>query len=379
VESIGAGNKMRIGHVVLSLAPGGLENGVVNVINGLDPARFSSSVYCLRERGAFADRLGSNLSNLENLGFSGGFSLPKLLKLARLFKRDHIDVIHTRNAESLLYGYCASRLLRGVPIVHSEHGQTFPEIGIRAHWHRVLAKRSDEMFCVSMTLRADLERYLGIPSEHSRVIYNGVESQQFAKVSLAVGRTAIGAENGDMVIGCVGRMVAVKNYGLLLESFAGIPDDRVKLVLVGDGPEREGLIALSRELGISHRTRFLGHREDVATVLSGMNIFVLPSLSEGLSNTLLEAMSAGLPVIATDVGGNSEILTADVEGILIRSGDHLALTNALIRLISDPPLRLGFGQAGRERCQRQFGMQNMIDSYADLYSSTAVRGRKHTL
>ena len=354
---------LHICHVLLSLRPGGLENGVVNVVNGLDPAEFRSSVCCLREVGEFAVRLRDGVS-ITALGFRSGNDLLLPLRLARLLRKWQVDIVHTRNAESFFYGAVAARLAN-VSAIHSEHGRTFPGKPVRAIAQRFLLRGVDAAFAVSEQLKRDLIRELGVRGDRFEVVYNGVDTSRFSPKRTAV---ATGAHLRPLVIGSVGRLVSVKNYQLLLRAIARLPaDPPTRLLLVGDGPEKPALARLAADLNLQDKVEFLGHREDVPQLLPEMDIFVLPSLSEGMSNTLLEAMAAGVTVAASDVGGNREIIEPERSGLLFRNTDVIGAAEQLRRLVSDPGLRAELAQAAVARVRRDFSINAMLERYESLY------------
>jgi len=350
-------------HLVLSLAPGGLENGVVNVVNGLSPGEFRSSVCCLQRSGEFAARLRPDVP-VSVMGLRPGNDPVLPLRLAKLLRKARVDIVHTRNAEPFFYGYLAARLARIPVVVHSEHGRTFPEQPLRAMVQRLLMRGVDAAFAVSAQLRADLVRELGIDGSRMEVLYNGVDTGSFRPLDAA---SQAGASGGRLRIGSVGRLVPVKNYGLLLSAFARLPPGACQLILVGEGPERGALERLADDLGIRDRVEFAGHRDDVPDLLRTLDIFVLPSLSEGMSNTLLEAMATGVAAVASDVGGNREIIESERSGLLFRSGDTAAAAAQLQRLIASPELRRAVGGAGAARVRGTFSIEAMLGRYEELY------------
>lgn len=352
---------MHICHVVLSLEPGGLENGVVNVVNGLNTTEFRSSVCCVRRGGEFAARIRPSIP-IVTMGLQSGKDPLTVLNMARFFRRSRIDIVHTRNVTTFFYGLVAARLA-GIPaVVHSEHGRTFPVRPRSAMAQRFMLRATDAAFAVSAQLRADLARELKVDRDRFEVIHNGVDVAAFC----AAGANA--PPSRALRIGSVGRLVAVKNYPLLLQAFARLPAVLgCELVLVGDGPERGALSKLATELGIADRVEFAGHRDDVAQLLRAMDIFVLPSLSEGMSNTLLEALAAGLPVVASDVGGNREIVESERSGLLFRSGDVAHAAAQLLRLAESAGLRRSLGQEGAARVRKEFSIEAMIRRYESLY------------
>jgi len=292
-------------HVVLSLQPGGLENGVVNVVNRLDRRRFASTVCCLKEAGEFARRIEDPRVTVHALGWVGGTDVALPIRLARLFRRTRAKIVHTRNAEAFFYGFVAAKLA-GVPaIVHSEHGRSFDDRPLRLAAQRWLTRFTSAVFTVSEQLKSDLVRFTAIPAAAIDVLHNGVDVDRFAvrePLSRQRRRAAWGVGDEDPVIGAVGRLAPVKNHALLLRAVAG-SRSRAHVVVVGEGPERESLQALAEGLGIAGRVHFPGHSDDVGSDLAGFDVFALPSRNEGMSNTLLEAMAASLPVVVSDVGG----------------------------------------------------------------------------
>ena len=351
---------IRVCHVVLSLRPGGLENGVVNVINGLDPHGFHSSVCCLQVRGEFAARIRDPSCEILEFGLRGGNDLKLPWRLARALRALQVDIVHTRNAEAFFYGAAAARLA-GLPVVHSEHGRVFPEKWHRAWLQRVMLRKVAAAFAVSRQLADDMVTYIGVSPERFKVLYNGVDTGRFAPRQAA-------SPGAELTIGSVGRLVGVKNYPLLLQAAARLPAGlRWRLQLVGEGPERLALQEEARRLGLGERVSFLGHRDDVPELLRQFDIFVLPSISEGMSNTLLEAMAAGVTVIASDVGGNREIIEAGRSGLLFPSGDVAAAARQLTAAAESVELRSRLAAAGIERAQKTFGMRAMLESYEALY------------
>jgi sugar transferase (PEP-CTERM/EpsH1 system associated) len=356
---------IHVGHVVLSLRAGGLENGVVNVINGLNRGEFLSTVCCLQSSGEFARRITDERCQVLEFGLRPGNDPRLVWRLARAFKTLRLDIVHTRNAEAFFYGALASRLA-GAPVVHSEHGRTFPEKWHRALLQRWLLRSTASAFAVSGQLAEQLVAEIGVPAGSFKVIYNGVDTAKFAGAA----RRGRRERRDDILIGSVGRLAAVKNYQLLLQAVARLPQELPwRLVLIGDGPERESLQQTIGQLGIGARVSLLGHRDDVAELLGDLDIFVLPSVSEGMSNTLLEAMAAGVAVIASDVGGNREIIEAGRSGLLFAPGDLQAAAQAIQQVAGDAQLRSRLASAGAQRAVTTFGLATMLSAYEDLYRS----------
>ncbi len=305
------------------------------------------------------------------MGLKPGNDLAMPLRLARHFRTSRPDVVHTRNAEAFYYGFAGARLA-GVPvIVHSEHGRPLPDKPHRMWLQRQLLRHTDAVFSVSEQLKQDLVTHLGVDAAKVEVLYNGVDLDRFGDGDRAGARRALELGTDELVIGSVGRLVPVKNYPLLLRAVATLPPPGATVLLIGDGPDHASLRALATTLGISSRVRFLGHREDVQHLLAAMDVFVLPSVSEGMSNTLLEAMAVGAAAVASDVGGNREIIRAGIDGLLFESGELEQLRCTLLSLAQDAKMRSDLARTGRERVRSVFGIDAMIARYEALYERLA--------
>jgi len=229
----------------------------------------------------------------------------------------------------------------------------------------------------------DLERYLvqriGIAPARITQIYNGVDTVRFAP-SAGVARDVFPAgfaPPGTVVIGTVGRVQPVKDHATLLRAFAALAGsepalaERARLVIVGDGPLLAQTRALAATLGIDDATWFAGNRSDVPALLRALDVFALPSLNEGVSNTILEAMASGVPVVASAVGGNVELVDGEATGLLVPAGDSDALAGALLRYLRDTPLRLAHGRQARAVVTERFSLHAMVAGYADVYEALA--------
>ncbi len=373
----GSVKRIRIMHVVHSLGVGGLENGLVNLVNRMDPARWEHSICCVGEAGPMVSRIASPDVRIFSLGKGKGGDHTLALKLARLLRKERPDVVHTRNWGAV-DGIIAARLA-GVPVViHGEHGREAadPEGRNRRRnaARRLLGRWVDRFVTVSDDLRAWLVGEVAIPAVKIARISNGVDTEKF--------RPAIDGERDDVrrrlglgqrsfVIGSVGRLDPVKDLGTLIRAFHAMGDEEARLLLVGDGPCRAEWERLAAELGISGRVCMLGEREDVPSLMRTMDAFVLPSIAEGMSNTILEAMASGIPVLATRVGGNPELVLDGVTGALFEPRDVDALRALLEFYRGDRALRARHGNAGRDRALSRHSLRVMTRAYEELYVSAA--------
>lgn len=362
--------RITVMHVLFRFSIGGLENGLVNLINGLDRARYHHVIVCLTDYDlAFVQRLQIPNVEIHALHKRPGQDLRVWWRLWRLLRAVRPDILHTRNFVTLEYQLLAAVAgVRGR--VHGEHGWDVQDLDGSNRKYRLARRIFGHCVHRFIALSKDLERYLlrdvGIAARKLVQIYNGVDQQGFASVPAR-------AADAPVVIGTVGRMKAVKNQTLLCRAFIDLLARRpqlvgtVKLKLVGDGPLRSECAALAAAAGCDAEVEFVGDSARVAADMRGMDIFVLPSLAEGISNTILEAMASGLPVIATAVGGNPELVVDGVSGALVASDDVAALSRALEAYIDDAALRRRHGAQGRALIEERYGLPRMLGDYDKVY------------
>ncbi|MBZ8138311.1 sugar transferase [Rubrivivax gelatinosus] len=366
-------------HLVYRFDTGGLENGVVNLINHMPADAYRHAVVALTEVvPGFAARIGRDDVEFVSLHKPPGHGAKLYPRLARLFADWRPAVVHTRNLAALECQVPAA--WAGVPArVHGEHGRDVDDPdGTRAKYQwmrRAYRPFVHRYVALSRDLAGYLEHRVGVPPARIAQIYNGVDVARFAPA--AAGRVAPPGSPFDdpalFVVGTVGRMQTVKAQPLLARAFVRAlelaPQLRatLRLVLVGDGPLRAEAQTVLDAAGATPLTWMPGERSDVPDVMRGLDAFVLPSLAEGISNTILEAMATGLPVLATAVGGNPELVVDGDTGLLVAAGDVDALAAGLVALASDRGRSAAMGAAGRERVQAQFSLQAMVDAYRSLY------------
>lgn len=363
-------------HVLHSLGVGGTENGVVNLVNALG-GEFRHTIVSMTTRGALAGRLSVPVE-IHALERRRGLDLQTGVRLARLLRRLRPDVVHSRNWGAF-DAVLAARLARVATVIHGEHGwEASDPTGRNPRRNRVRRLLAPLVWRYT-TVSRDLERWLtatvGLPADKVVTIVNGVDATRFAEAPKGAGRKALGLGDDRVVIGTVGRLNPVKDQGTLLEAFARISDDRrgLALVLVGDGSAADALRDRAERPDLAGRVHLLGRRDDIPLLLRGLDVFALPSLNEGISNTILEAMASGLPVVATRTGGNPELIEDGVTGRLVPVGDTAALAEALGAYAADPHLRALHGKAASERTVERFGLDRMVDGYRRLYLEAGAR------
>ena len=366
-------------HVVYSFDIGGLENGVVNLINRMPPDRFRHAVVALtRCAPSFCRRIVQPDVEFISLDKPSGHGIKVYPRLYRLFRELRPAIVHTRNLAALEAVVPARAA--GVPVrIHGEHGWDVCDPGGMRQKYRLVRRMYRPFVSRYVALSGQLEGYLtdavSVPAWRVERICNGVDTARFRPASdmrPALRGSPFGAPD-EVLIGTVGRLQAVKDQTNLVRAFAHLVGlrapgtDSLRLVIAGDGPLRSEIEAEIRAAGVGDRVWLAGGRTDVPDVMRSLDIFALPSLAEGISNTLLEAMASGLPVVATAVGGNPELVQQGRTGTLIPKTDYVALADALAPYVSDIALRRRHGEAGRKRVEAEFSLDVMVDRYATLY------------
>ena len=376
-------------HVVYRFAVGGLENGIVNLVNRMPAQSWRHAIVSLTDASeAFCRRLARDDVTVVSLHKPPGHAVRLYPQLFDLFRARRPTVVHTRNLAALeaVVPAWAAR----VPVrIHGEHGRDMSDVDGSSRRYRMVRRVYRPFVHRYVALSHDLEHYLidgvGVPRDRVRHIYNGVDTERFQPAPAGrAGTDDMPVFDADaFVVGTVGRMERVKDQANLVQAFLlAIRDgsehaSRLRLVLVGDGPMRGELEAMVQAAGAADRVWLAGERSDVPAMMRGLDCFVLPSLAEGISNTLLEAMASGLPVVATRVGANADLLEEGVTGFVVPRADPEALAAAILRYAADPALARRHGAAGRERAQQRFSIGRMVADYEDLYAR-AIRGSVRT-
>src|SRR5271165_1047453 len=360
---------IRVMHVVRTLATGGTESVVRRLLSGLDPDRFQQSLCTLISAPGFQP---PDTICLDRTAGEPAFLVPQL---TRIFARERPDIVHSRNWATI-ESVIAAKLARVSVVVHSEHGRDLNTMG-RQPWRRRVLRRvsyacADRVFCVSQELKDYYSREIGLPSRSFEVIPNGVDVERYRpdQQARAERRAALGAGPGTTVVGTVSRLDPVKDHSTLLQAAEMALKSGVdlRLVIVGDGTQRAALEKeLASKLNLSRRTLFAGEVRNVADWLNSFDVFVLPSLSEGMSNTLLEAMDVGVAPIATAVGGNPEVVEHGHSGLLVRPGDAKEICDHLVRLATADEWRRDLGGNARQRIVARFSIERMLEQYEEMY------------
>jgi len=372
-----AGAAPLIVHVIHRLDFGGLENGLVNLVNRLPPERYRHAIVCLAGFNlAIRARILRPDVEVLSLDKQPGKDPAAYLRMWRVLRQRRPAIVHTRNLGTVDMQWVAA--LAAVPHrVHGEHGWELGDpqglsprsLRIRRACRPVIHRYVP----MSQDSARWLERHVGVQPERIRQLYSGVDVERFRPDGPRATDTA-GAEKGagagrGPTLGTIGRLDPVKNQEALLEAFARLRQRHagLRLVIVGDGPLRGHLQSLAQSLGVAGDVTFTGSRTDTPDLLRSFDVFVLPSVNEGISNTILEAMACGVPVVASGVGGNPELVVDGVCGSLYDPADPQALQQALLPYLTDPALRERHGRAARERVLQNFSLDSMVGRYLALY------------
>ena len=365
-------------HFVDSWGGGGLQNGLFNLVERMDVAHFEHVICAMRPVDkAHSHREPAGRTQVVCLSREESDSRFQAPTLTRKIREVKPNIVHTRNwgtFEALL----GARRVGGCSLVHSEHGIDW-DTTTREPWRRLLCRRlafqlADRVLSVSQHLRDLHAKRTGFPARRIEVIHNGVDSRRFSPDGAARARMRreLGVSEGEFCIGCVGNLTPVKDHMTLLRAMEGFKQSGRpwRLMFAGAGPELNKLSAFAgAHPGWESRVLFLGRSNSVPELLNAMDVYVLPSLTEGISNSLLEAMAAGLPVVATDTGGNPEVIVDGDSGLLFPVGDAACLREHLLALEGQDDLRRQLGHGALCRVRTEFSIDSMVRKYEHMYES----------
>jgi glycosyltransferase involved in cell wall biosynthesis len=354
----GSRSRLRVAHISWGLNVGGLEKLLVEFARHADRAHFDLHFVSLTTRGTLADELERQGWPVTALEEPGGLQPGLVLRLARLFRRARVDVVHTHDERPLLYGAAAARLARVPRVVHTRHGQKARNTRRQVVLFRLATSLADRVACVSDDAAA-LTVGEGVARRRVRTVRNGIDLTRFAYTGPA--------PDGPVVT--VARLSPEKDVATLVRAAAlavrELPSFRLEVA--GDGVCMPALRQLTAEMGLGGHVRFHGEVRDIPALLGRARLFVLPSVEEGISLTLLEAMARGLPVVATRIGGNPEVVADGETGLIIPARDPDVMARAMLRLLGDVEESRRMGRSGRRRVETHFDVRRMVADYEALY------------
>ena len=374
----GRGNPPLVMHIIYTLAIGGMENGLVNLINHMPPRRYRHAIVCLTDFTDFKNRIQRDdipviaLNKREGKDFR---VYPRLMKLLFQLKP---DVVHTRNFSALEFLVLAA--MAGVPgRIHGEHGRDLSELNGLNRKYNYFRKVTRPLVNHYVTVNGDLASWLvqeiGVNTDRVSPIYNGVDTGRFHPATAS--RSPLGPEGfapeNAIVVGTVGRMEAIKDQATLVNAFLALTETdavaraRLRLVIVGDGRLRREITGRLRDSHASHLAWIPGNLDDIPDVMRGLDLFVLPSFWEGLPTVIMESMACGVPVVATDIPGTRELVTANRTGWLTPPGDSAGLAETILAALASPAERAHVAEAARREVVPRFSIEEVANKYQKLY------------
>lgn len=361
---------LKVMHVIEDLENGGAERVLINLVVGLPAQFFHTMVCCLAKKGRMAAELEERGMRVITLHKRPGVDVGLLWRLQKLLRAQQIDILHTHVFTANLWGRLAG-ILAQVPVLITHEHSTFTIADqTRQRIEQQLARKTTRIISVSEQLRRGLIETGGLPADKIITIHNGlrlpVSVNEATRKAL---QRELDLSRFSPLIGSIGRQEVRKNYPLLLEAMPKILEHypQAGLLLVGEGPETSHLKQLAQANGLAGHVIFAGHRQEIYELLSFMTVFCLPSQTEGISMAILEAMAAKVPVVATRVGGNPEIIADDRYGVLVPANDTHALATALLETLNDREAACTRAQAGEKFVLENFSEQQMIQRITTLY------------
>ena len=359
-------NRPAILHVVISFSIGGLEKFVLDFIE-ITKDQYVHSVVCLENIGELA--LNNDNSNFFCLNIEEGLKFNAIFQICRLIKDNRIDILHTHNEKAQFYGSIAGFLSK-IPVVHTKHGKNETNIKSRIR-NNLISRFCSKIVAVSEDSAMQCIKEELINKCKVKTILNGINTDYFSprKTSLAI-KNLLDIKGENVVFGIVARLAVVKDHATLLLACQILKKlgNKFQLLVIGDGPLMSDLVSMVKSLELDSHVLFLGTRHDIQDILNILDIYVLSSISEGISLTLLEAMSCCLPVVATDVGGNPEVVIDGATGFIVPPKHPSLLAEKLLVLMKDSKLRKKMGNLGRERVVSHFSLSETANGYKKLYS-----------
>lgn len=366
--------QLRVMFLQTDMRIGGAEMVTANIIRHLNRSRFAPELCCLKERGELGEALAVEVPVYARL-LAGKYDLRVLSRLTNLFREREVDVVITVGAGDKMFWGRLAAWRAGVPVVLSAlHSTGWPD-GV-GRLNRLITPLTDSFIAVAESHGAFLADNLRIARERVAVIPNGVDTNRFAPLPDAASiRAELGIGPAAPVVGIVAALRPEKNHELFLNMAARVTRDlpSARFLIVGDGPCCESIVRLTQQLGITDHVVFVGSRSDVPRMLAAMDVFALTSHTEANPLSILEAMSVGRPVVATNVGSIHEAVAEGQTGFLVTPGDTFQFADRVLRLLNDPLRSQEMGAAARQRVLRRWSIQSMVAGYEQLIEATYSR------
>ncbi len=353
---------------------------ILHLAEGIDPDKYRVKVLCLRKETPYLSEFIKRGVEISSLGMTRYFQFGPLREFYRYLRRQKIDLLHTHLYRDAVYGRFLGKLAGVKAVISTLHNSYVWRSRPQLFLDRLTSVWADKVVAVSDAVKRYAREKEHIPAGKLMTIYNGIETSRYRLPESARrdSRKEFRISEDELVVGSVGHLTRQKGYRYLLEAAPEIirKYPRVRFLLAGEGELEDKLRDQCRQAGIEDRVTFIGYREDIPRVLSAFDIFVLPSLWEGLPVVLIEALAAGLPIVATDVDGNTEVTGREETGLTVSPRAPGSLSRAILSLLAQPELREQLGQAGRLRAEKLFDVKIMVQRYEQLYDNLIVSSKK---
>lgn len=370
--------RISVGHAIYSFKDGGMERGLLNVINHSDPERFRHVILCLTESGAFAEHLKAPDCLVVNLQKKEGNDVRLPKRLAAAARQHELDILHARGWPTLVETAVAALLANVTTTVYGFHGKTIDDLQgigfVRRLAQQLFIRCYSRVITLNQLMANDFGRECGLPPDQIRIIANGVDIHHFSpRTDRSDLRARFGLSPDRLILGNVARLDPVKNHDVIIRALYRLRQhpSRPFVLLVGEGGHRPVLEEQIKALGVTEDVRLLGYSDQIPALLNCMDLYIQSSLYEGFSNTVLEAMACGVPVIATRVGGTPDLFTDGEQGFLFPSGDESALVTLITQLADSPVLRRSMADRARRHVVDRFSVNTMARNYDALYQELA--------
>jgi glycosyltransferase involved in cell wall biosynthesis len=365
--------KISVMHITYDMRIGGTEMVIKNLIEGSDPDLFDMSIFCVEEPlGPWGKDLQKNGIEITSKARQPGFDTSLIFAIRQHIKENKIDIIHCHQYTPWVYGVLAAFGTK-TKVIFTEHGRFHPD---SSSWKRKLinpwlSRITDSITSISKATKLALVEFENIPKDKIKVIYNGIRKPKVEENKVAELRHKLGISATTKVLGTIARLDPIKNHKMMLEAFALVlqkhPD--TILIIVGDGEERENIENKVKLLGIEQNVILPGYNPQPQHYLALMDVFLLSSLSEGTSMTLLEAMSLGKPCVVTDAGGNAEIVSDMSTGYVTCNDDSQLFYKAISKLMTDRTCSMKYGKNAEQKFKEAFSDILLIQNYTEIYNS----------
>ena len=363
--------KKKIMHITYDMRIGGTEMVIKNLIDGADKKQFDMSVCCIESPlGPFAEDLTKDGIKFHELNRQPGFDKTLIKNIRKIIKQNGIDIIHCHQYTPWVYGVIAAMFTR-TKVIFTEHGRFYPD---SSTWKRKLINPILNVFthhvtAISKATKQALIEFENISEKSINVIYNGIAPLTFDKEKVAQLKAQYKIPDNHRVLGTVARFDPIKNHKMMLTAFAQVIKNHpnTSLLMVGDGEERQTIETCIKALSLKNHVILAGYEAKPANHIALMDIFLLSSLSEGTSMTLLEAMSIGKPCVVTDAGGNPEIIEDQYNGLVTENDNAQSYAQAINQLVSSPQLQHEYGNNSKQRFTTLFSEKVMNQKFSHLY------------